>query len=158
MRNWGTRDLKLSSNGTSEHSCIFWFSPTNKILPSKHHCCEAADFTCWCSVLGLIYTLGWFTFLISGVFLDLTSVSVSSFIVCSHQSFLCLFGHSNHFLEMLAETRKPVRCFTHRWVEEWICCVKSQTVGRLWFFKESRLGCNTANARAQSPLCYFIRQ
>ncbi len=44
--------------------------------------------------------------IIAGVFLHLSSVSVSSFIVYSQRSFLCLFGHSNRLLTVLAETGK----------------------------------------------------
>ncbi len=46
-----------------------------------------------------------------------------SFIVCSHQSFLCLFSHNNCLLTMLAETGKnsmslhtQVSCLLH-----WLC-------------------------------------
>ncbi len=63
-------------------------------------------------------------------------------------SVFSLFGHSNRLLTTLAETNKTVCRFTHRWVEEQVCCV-AQTVHRLWFFWESRYrhrSRNTANA------------
>ncbi len=55
-----------------------------------------------------------------------------SFIVCSHQSFLCLFGHSNHLLTMLAEKKKQYA---------------ASHTGELKSGKSRQHpGCNTANA------------
>ncbi len=51
-----------------------------------------------------------------------------SFIVCNHWSCLCLFGHNNRLLAMLAETGKnsmPLHTQVSWWVEERVCCVKS---------------------------------
>ncbi len=74
-----------------------------------------------------------------------------SFIVCSHQSFLCLFGHGNRLVSVLVETGKTQYAASHT-AEERVCCVKilvkSLTVRRLWFFRGSRCqhpGRNTAN-------------
>ncbi len=68
-----------------------------------------------------------------------------SFLDSGHWPFICLFSHTNCLLTTLAKT---VRHFTHRWVEDRVRCVKSLTVHRLWFFRESRSGHNIANARA----------
>ncbi len=80
---------------------------------------------------------------IASVFLDLTSISVSSFIICSHRPFLCLFGHSNRLIATLAETGKnsTPRHTQGSWRASLLC--------RLWFFRESHCrhpGQNTANA------------
>ncbi len=61
-----------------------------------------------------------------------------SFIVCCHQSFLCLFGHSNHFLTTLAETGGKKYAASHTGVlkvtpDTWIVILQMQglsSVGR----------------------------
>ncbi len=91
-----------------------------------------------------------------------------SFIVCSHRFFLCLFGHSNSFLVVLAETGKnSMQTHTDELKSKSVALkasLKSVTVRCLWFFRESRCrrpGHNAANAKAfisgpkaQSPVLH----
>ncbi len=73
---------------------------------------------------------------------------IFSFLVCSHQPFLCLFSIVTVYPQRQQKPEETSRRFTHRWAAERVCCIKSQTEFGIFLQSLCRHhpGHNTANA------------